>query len=160
MLIGGKKFFEELKKIAKASDDLEVGFFPVSVYSNGIPVAQIAYWNEFGTYNMPVRAFFRTAIQNNRFEYGHIFANNLKKFNYDIDLSFKALGNKIKYDIRDSIDFWDSPSNSPITINGGWMKNKKSGKPFRVEGKGFDNPLVWTGKLSESVRWKYKDESA
>lgn len=160
LVIGGKKFREELKRIAGASEFLEVGFFPVSVYSNGLPVAQVAEWQEFGTYNIPVRAFFRTTMHNNEKVYGVFLAQCLKKNNYNIDLSFEELGNKVKYDVQDSIEYWDTPPNAPITINGGWMKNKKSGKAFYVEGKGFDNPLVWTNTLQDAVRWKYKDESA
>ena len=160
LLIGGKKFKEELNRIAKKSEMLEVGFFPVSVYKNGIYVAQVAYWQEYGTYNIPVRAFFRTAIQNNKTKYGYLLASFLKQFKYDIDLSFEKLGDTVKKDVQDSINYWSSPENAPITVNGGWMRNKKSGKLFYIEGKGFNNPLTWTGKLEESVRWKYGDESA
>ena len=64
LLVGGKKYIDELKRIAKKSEELEVGFFPVSTYGNGLPVAQVAYWQEYGTYNLTVRAVFRTTFQN------------------------------------------------------------------------------------------------
>lgn len=160
LLEGGKKFFDELKRIAKSAEMLEVGFFPVSQYSNGLPVAQVAYWQEYGTYNIPPRPFMRTAIENNKIAWGFDFSTFLKKSNFNIDLSMKYLGNKIKADLQDSIHFWNKPANAQITVEGGWMKNKKSGKIFYVEGKGFNDPLVWNGKLEESVRWRYKDESA
>ena len=164
MLEGGKKFFAELNKIAKASEWLEVGFFPQSVYPNGIYVAQVANWQEYGTYTAPPRPFFRTCIQNNSSSYGLVFATYLKNHDYDIDMSFKYLGNKVKYDLQASIEDWSTPPNAPITIEGGWMKNKKSGKVFYVEGKGFDDPLVTDpdkkGLLYQAVRWKYKDELA
>ncbi len=160
LFVGGKKFIEELKRIAKKSEELEVGFFPVSVYSNGLPVAQVAYWQEYGTYNIPVRAFFRTTLQNEKYNISDAFVKQLKSSNFDIDLSFKYVGNFLKYSIQAAIEDWSTPANAPITIEGGWMKNKKSGKIFKVEGKGFNNPLVWTNKMTESVRWKYGDESA
>ena len=160
LLVGGKKFIEELKRIAKKSEELEVGFFPVSTYNNGLPVAQVAYWQEYGTYNIPVRAFFRTTFQNEKYNIGSEFAKQLKSSKFDIDLSFKYLGNYLKYKLQEAIQDWDNPANAPITIDGGWMKNKKSGKVFKVEGKGFNNPLVWSGKMTESVRWSYGDESA
>ncbi|MBO7714400.1 MAG: hypothetical protein J6S85_12565 [Methanobrevibacter sp.] len=160
LLVGGKKFIEELKKIAKKADMLEVGFFPVSTYGNGLPVAQVAYWQEYGTYNIPTRPFFRTAIKNNSLAYGISFGLFLKEYKYDIDLAFERLGDKVKKDIQDSIHFWSTPPNAEITVNGGWMKNKKSGKVFKVDGKGFNDPLTWNGNLEDSVRWKYGDESA
>lgn len=45
--------------------------------------------------------------------------------------------------------------NSPITIHGGWMKNKKSGKPIYVKGKGSDRPLIDTGALRSAIRGLY-----
>lgn len=41
--------------------------------------------------------------------------------------------------------------NAPITINGGWMRNRKSGKPFKVEGKHSSAPLIDTGSLKGSI---------
>lgn len=41
--------------------------------------------------------------------------------------------------------------NAPITINGGWMRNRISGKPFYVEGKGSSAPLIDTGSLRGSI---------
>ena len=41
--------------------------------------------------------------------------------------------------------------NAPITVNGGWMRNRISGKPFKVEGKGSSAPLIDTGSLRASI---------
>lgn len=41
--------------------------------------------------------------------------------------------------------------NAPITVEGGWMRNRKSGKPFKVEGKGSSRPLIDTGSLRSSI---------
>lgn len=41
--------------------------------------------------------------------------------------------------------------NAPITIEGGWMRNRKSGKPFKVEGKGSSRPLIDTGSLRGAI---------
>lgn len=41
--------------------------------------------------------------------------------------------------------------NAPITIHGGWMRNKVSGKIFKVEGKGSSRPLIDTGRLRQSI---------
>lgn len=41
--------------------------------------------------------------------------------------------------------------NAPITIHGGWMRNKISGKPFKAEGKKSSRPLINTGRLRGSI---------
>lgn len=46
--------------------------------------------------------------------------------------------------------------NSPITIHGGWMRNKVSGKIFKVKGKGSSRPLIDTGNLRQSIKYKVK----
>lgn len=41
--------------------------------------------------------------------------------------------------------------NAGITIEGGWMRNRISGKPFKVKGKGSAAPLIDTGSLRSSI---------
>lgn len=41
--------------------------------------------------------------------------------------------------------------NAPITIHGGWMRNKVTGKPIYIKGKGSDKPLIDTGALRQSI---------
>ena len=48
--------------------------------------------------------------------------------------------------------------NSPITIHGGWMKNKVTGKPVYIKGKGSDRPLIDTGSLRQSIKAIYYKE--
>ncbi len=49
--------------------------------------------------------------------------------------------------IRAYIDSHIPPPNSPATVNGGWIYNRKARKGVYVKGKGFDKPLFDTGKL-------------
>ena len=58
--------------------------------------------------------------------------------------------------IRAYIDAGIEPGNAPLTIHGGWIRNFSSGKPVRVEGKGFDKPLYDTGGLYESFDYEVK----
>ena len=48
--------------------------------------------------------------------------------------------------------------NAPITINGGWMRNPVSGKPFYVKGKKSSKPLIDTGSLRSSITHVIKGE--
>lgn len=41
--------------------------------------------------------------------------------------------------------------NAGITVEGGWMRNRISGKPFKVKGKGSSTPLIDTGSLRSSI---------
>ena len=42
-------------------------------------------------------------------------------------------------------------ANAPITVHGGWMRNKVSGKPVYIKGKGSSTPLIDTGSLRNSI---------
>lgn len=43
--------------------------------------------------------------------------------------------------------------NAPITINGGWMRNRVSGKPVYIKGKGSSAPLIDTGSLRQAITY-------
>ena len=45
--------------------------------------------------------------------------------------------------------------NAYITIHGGWMKNKVSGKPVYIKGKHSERPLIDTGSLRQSIKAIY-----
>ena len=47
--------------------------------------------------------------------------------------------------------FGTGAPNTPITVNGGWMRNPVSGKPVYVKGKGSAAPLIDTGSLRKSI---------
>ena len=48
--------------------------------------------------------------------------------------------------------------NAPITIYGGWMRNKVTGKPIYIKGKGSDRPLIDTGALRQSIKAFFSKE--
>lgn len=43
--------------------------------------------------------------------------------------------------------------NAPITVNGGWMRNRISGKPVYIKGKGSSAPLIDTGSLRQAITY-------
>ena len=49
-------------------------------------------------------------------------------------------------------------ANAPITVHGGWMRNRVSHKPVHIPGKGFNQPLVETGELLNSFGYKIKEK--
>ena len=73
-----------------------------------------------------------------------------------VQSGFEAAGQAGVDGIHAYIDDGISPGNAPLTIQGGWIRNFTSGKPVRVEGKGFDKPLYDTGELYHSFSYEVK----
>lgn len=60
-----------LKQLQKAlesasGETLQVGWLSSANYDGDTPVAQVAFWQEFGTKSAPPRPFFRPAIEDNQ----------------------------------------------------------------------------------------------
>ena len=73
-----------------------------------------------------------------------------------VQAGFEAAGQAGVDGIHAYIDAGISPGNAPLTVHGGWIRNFTSGKPVRVEGKGFDKPLYETGELYDSFDCEVK----
>ena len=48
--------------------------------------------------------------------------------------------------------------NAPITLSGGWTRNRKNGRPVYVSGKSGSTPLVDTGQLVNSFGYEIKEK--
>ena len=158
------KALEKLKKrLNQISSKKVVAGFPKGKLnaphyegSNGRPgpsIIDVAIWNEFGTYNIPRRDFMKIASEKwNEYFKEQVEAqqDDIISGKLNIDNFLNTMGQAGAEFISDAIVKLDSPPNAPITIEGGWMKNKKSGKPFKVKGKKSTNPLVDTGDLSKA----------
>lgn len=128
----------ELKGLIK-NKSLEVGFFEVSKYDNGVYAASVASFNEYGTANIPPRPFFRNAVAKNSKKWNDILTNELRN-SVDVELAYHRVGEVAKGDIVESIMQTNTPPNSPLTI-----AKKKSSKP-----------LVDTSFMRSSVNYKVK----
>lgn len=130
----------ELMEILGLHYKLKVGFADAK-YPNGQKVAEVAYWNEFGHVNKdgtitPPRPFFRNSVLENKKNWAVIF-NKVTKRN-GVKVALKKLGMQMQKDIKETIIKFDNPPNAPYTI-------KK---------KGFNDPLIDTKKMLNSVSWK------
>lgn len=65
--------------------------------------------------------------------------------------SLKRLGEAYELEMKATFTQETFAPNAPITINGGWMRNKVSGKAFKVEGKKSTRPLIHDGRLRQSI---------
>lgn len=107
-----------------------VGFFEGSKYKSTLPVAAVAYWNEYGVPNkIPARPFMRPAIHENRAKLISILRSRYKKALKDNEDTMKVLndfGIKVQGLIQNQIiDTW-YPPNAPSTI-----KRKGLNAPLR-----------------------------
>lgn len=80
-----------------------------------------------------------------------------KGANGNVDMVFiadKAKG-QLQRAMKDSNEY---APNAPFTINGGWMADPKTKKPFYAEPKGSNRPLWNTGSLIRSVDFEVKSK--
>lgn len=101
-------------------------------------VAQVAFWNEFGTKGMPARPFMRTTIEQKSPKWGDSLAYVLKASGYDAHRAFTSMGQGIQGQIKQTIANWTDPSNAPLT----------------VKIKGFNKPLTDEGILQQSIDYE------
>lgn len=147
-------FFKTIKNPNEVN--VQVGWFEDQKYYDGTNIAQVAYWNEFGTrQGMPQRPFLRTAIHNHGNKWKELALTKVQRAideGKSINKALLLVGEQVRADIQETILAGGWKPNESITIMGGWMKNKTTGKPFYVRGKGTGKmPLIDTGTMLRSI---------
>jgi hypothetical protein len=140
---GGKRLALALgsieQKITKGGV-LRVGFLEGAMYPDAkgkgapLPVAQVAFWNEFGTSRVPPRSFFRGAIRDKSKNWGAQLGAAVKHYNFDGAKALAVLGEIVKDDIVSSITAWPA-DNAEST----------------VKAKGFNKGLIDKGIMQRAV---------
>jgi len=161
---GGKNVTKVLKRLGSklSNQTLRVGFLPkqypafrtmgsgkerVTRPVKVVNVAQVAWWNEFGTTRSsgnpgsPPRPFFRNTIKKKGPNWGKAMGQILKGANYDENLTLARMGELIQGQIQEEIIATNDPPNSKRTI---WLKN------------GASKPLVDQGIMLNSVSYDTK----
>ncbi len=121
----------------------------------------VAMWNEFGTPKKkpglytPSRPFMRNSIDKNKPVIQKNAAALIKNLGVGITakMVLTVLGTQQVSFMAQEIDTGDFKPNAEITISGGWMRNKKSGKLFRVKGKKSTKPLVDSHQMQQSIHF-------
>lgn len=151
----------DLNKYRDATVD--IGWFKGVRYSEGVSVAQVAVWNEYGTvsgkYRIPPRPFVRPAIRDRSrlsAQLRKLYARALSD-NTNTAQALSQFGEYVVAKIQTQIDMVMNPPNSPVTIQGGWLRTK-SGKSFYVEPKKGNKPLINTGLMRDSVSYKTEEK--
>lgn len=123
---------------------VRVGWFSQHRYSDGMPVAQVAIYNEFGTATSPMRPFMRpvlhtqkqTIVENLRHHYIMALKNNENTAKV-----LSLIGEDVKWRIQSQILATNTPPNAPSTI----------------KAKGFNRPLYDTGFMLNSVSYQTEE---
>ena len=128
---------EALAKYKDMNATVRVGVLEDATYPDGTSVAQVAFWNEYGTSKSPPRPFFRAVVSSQKKNWV-LSVKNLMAMHNDPQKVMGLIGEHMKGQIVHSILSWTSPPNAPYT----------------VKMKGFNKPLVWTGQLSRSINYE------
>ncbi len=108
-----------------------------TVFNDPIPIAQVAFWNEFGTKTMHPRPFMRNTIAKHSGEWGDNLAVALKTNQFYANSALRVMGEVIKDQIQTTINEWPA-DNAPLTI----------------AIKGFNKGLVDSGQMRDSVGYQ------
>lgn len=156
----GGSLQKEIRKLANVKDPvLTVGILEGSTYEDGMTVAQVAYWMEYGTSSIPARAPFRTAIDRHSEEWGktvgrYIEEKGLDDENVLVD-AFDVLGQVVRDDIRATIDSNLPPPLKEDTIRQKEAALKKGGGPVDSSALGAQSKtLIRTGTLRREINYK------
>jgi hypothetical protein len=166
---GMKKIREELSKLGKMS--AKVGFPDNGDESNGVRIAQYAYWNENGatsTHNvlkkggvweLPSRPFMSEAVDNNEAKIkqtGEMLVKKVADGQMDAITAMRRNAENMLNLIKLSIKNGRFTKNSDITIDGIMGKD---GKWF-IRPKKSKKPLVNSGMMRDSVMFQIFDNGA
>ena len=111
-----KRALEALAKKVGAGGIVSVGFLENATYPEGTPVAQVAFWQEFGTTRFQARPFFRPMIAAKSPGWGAAMAKVFKSTNKDTRQTLELMGTGIKDQLTSSIVNTPQPPLSEITL--------------------------------------------
>lgn len=137
------------KDLLKASgQEVQVGIVEPVHYgsdNDNLAVAQVWQWQEEGlpAKNIPTRPSIRVGFMApiKKGSYDKLFADSMQRIaegKSTFKQEYIKLGTVAKVDLKKAVAEWDTPRNAPLT----------------VALKGFDNPLIDSGLLYESIDFK------
>lgn len=119
-MTGGDKLERTLALMGDAAKgSIKAGFLSGSTYPDGTPVAQVAFWFNFGhggRFPAPPRRFFDDMINNHSSSWAPSLAKALKHYDYDAKMALAATGELMADQLRDSLINLSGPELSPTTL--------------------------------------------
>ncbi len=153
----GEQFYRMLAELA--DKEVHIGFqHGEASEKDGTDICDIAAWNELGTEHIPPRPFLRKSVDENQDKINQFLQRKVRSLanGKTAEELLNEIGNYQKKLIQQKIREGEFAPNSGITINGGWMRNKKTGKAFYVKWKNSSKPLIDTGRMRQSVNYVIK----
>jgi hypothetical protein len=145
-ITGGTKLAAHLKELATKmqAGEVRVGFleratYPAESATAALHVAQVAFWQEFGTSRAPARPFFRNTVAAKSPAWGADMAKIAKAAGFKTADVLRLMGERIKDQIVQAIVEWPA-DNAPST----------------VARKGFNKGLIYRGVMQRSVDYEVK----
>lgn len=156
---GGSALERHLRDIERAlgrGAHVRVGFledaqYPATDNGKRLHVAQVAFWNNYGTtrvvgdgkkgervVHVPARPFMQRVVESKSPRWGQLLGAALKKADYDAEKALAIAGEVIQGQVRQTIRDWTQPPNAEST----------------VERKGFNKPLTDTQLMLRSVDYQ------
>ena len=148
-IVKDTRVWEAMKKNLKKGKgvSVNVGFFD-EMYgpeNDSLFVAQVAKWQEEGTDKIPMRPFIRAGFMIKNIEKQEWITPQVKAMVSAVALGqlswnqlYQRLGPVFVEIMKKEIELWQIPMNAPKT----------------VELKGFNNPLIDTGRMLDSVEYR------
>lgn len=148
---GGKKLQRYLRELAVRlgqGGEAQIGFLgsegdTAATYpeeDGGLPVAQVAFWNNYGTSRSPARPYFTNMIEDQSPTWATKMGAALKYTDYQLKPALEIMAADIKGHLVESINLLQDPPLSPTT----------------VEKKGFAKPLIDTAVMVRAPAWVVK----
>lgn len=160
-IVVNKKRWEATKRnlTTNSNKSAQVGWFMGSRHSSsGLPTAQLASWLEYGHRNggmfegtvTPPRPFMRAGFavylrdnpEFSAFVYSRMMA--IASGTKSWDAAFREIAPYMAKALEMIMRAWNDPRNSQATI----------------ALKGFDDPLIETGELVDSIQWRVRNRGA
>ena len=133
----------------------QAGWFESARYDDGVPVAQVAIYNEYGTSRIPPRPFIRPTVESQKGEWtratGKVVSQVLRG-KMSAEQGMTLVAQKAAGDIRQTITQVFEPELSPVTVL--LRQWRKEGKDITGKTVGDAARAVAEGQRGEGVTTK------
>ncbi len=135
-----KEILANIARLNKASVTVGV-HSDAKDYDNGTSVAEVAFFNEFGTKNIPERSFLRATFDKNKDAMVGVFEKAMSDFvtkKRRVDYPLRKIGFMMSEKTKEYMEEMKTPPNADGTI----------------KAKQFNNPLIDSRHLKNSINFK------
>jgi hypothetical protein len=147
----------DLKKRMKSLEEYsaQVGWFESARYDDGVPVAQVAIYNEYGTSRIPPRPFMRPTAESQKGEWARTtgkVVSQVLRGKMSAEQGMTLVAQKAAGDMRQTITQVFEPELSPVTVL--LRQWRKEGKDITGKTVGDAARAVAEGQRGEGVTTK------